>query len=494
MLIPAVSPRGHRHSQHILPPRLRRHLCTRMSWTGFGTCTIERPLLRYSRRPRLEGTVGPCAWMGVVVATSESRPREVAQGVSPTGRVDQRAASWLPRMSWVVPTLGLGTLLLYASQFSAQEMVSVVATGVMVLGAGILVGGLLGFLFGIPRTLQGGGPPADRGSVDATDAREPAYLVNTNLEQISDWLTKILVGVGLIQLGKIGSGSGRLVDFLAGGLGGLPSSRVLAAGLVAYSTVAGFLTGYLLTRLYLTPAFKRADVEGLRSRVEKAEKVSRQAQEAAEEAGRKATSAVRDVLALGLVDRQLNPKPGDQPVSQEELSEALEAATPALRAQAYLRAQRQREASWKTNPAIMERTIPVFRALIASDSDGRYHRNHADLGYALKDKRPPDYAAAEAALTEAIRLRDSRHNPGWRIYEFNRALCRIMSDENLAKREPASDERRSAVIDDLRAALSRDPPRQLVERVVGNEQPWKQWLEANATSLDELLPSVETAE
>jgi hypothetical protein len=432
--------------------------------------------------------------MGAVVATPESKPGEVAQEVGPAGRVDQRTASWLPRIAWVVPTLGLGGLLLYALQFSAQEMVSVIATGVMVLSAGILVGGLLGFLFGIPRTLQGGGPPADRGSVDATDSREPAYLVNTNLEQISDWLTKILVGVGLIQLGKIGSGSGRLVDFLAGGLGGLPSSRVLAASLVAYATVAGFLTGYLLTRLYLTPAFKRADVEGLRSRVEKAEEVSRQAQEAAEEADRKATSAVRDVLALGLVDRQLNPKQGDQPVSQEELSEALEAATPALRAQAYLRAQRQREASWRSDPSVMERTIPVFRALIASDSGGQYHRNHADLGYALKDKVPPDYAGAEDALTAAIRLRDSRHNPGWRIYEFNRALCRIMLDENRTKGAPASDERRSAVIDDLRAALSRDPPRRLVERVVGHEEPWKQWLETNATSLDELVPAVETAE
>jgi len=432
--------------------------------------------------------------MGAVVATPESRPGEVAQEVDPAGRVDQRAASWLPRMSWVVPTLGLGTLLLYALQFPAQEMVSVIATGVMVLGAGILVGGLLGFLFGIPRTLQAGGPPADRGSVDGTDVREPAYLVNTNLEQISDWLTKILVGVGLIQLGKIGSGSGRLVDFLAGGLGGLPSSRVLAAGLVAYATVAGFLAGYLLTRLYLTPAFKRADVEGLRSRVEKAEEISRQAQEAAEEAGRKATNAVRDVLALGLVDRQLNPKPEDQPVSQEELSEALDAATPALRAQAYFRAQRQREASWRTDASIMERTIPVFRALIASDSGGQYHRNHADLGYALKDKRPPDFAGAEAALTEAIQLRDNRRNPGWRIYEFNRAQCRIMLDQNFAKREPASDETRSAIIDDLRAALSRDPPRQLVERVFGHEDPWAQWLEINATSLDELTPAVETAE
>jgi hypothetical protein len=31
-----------------------------------------------------------------------------------------------------------------------------------------------------------------------------AFRGNTNLEQISDWLTKILVGVGLTQLGRVG--------------------------------------------------------------------------------------------------------------------------------------------------------------------------------------------------------------------------------------------------------------------------------------------------
>src|SRR5205085_11890184 len=38
-----------------------------------------------------------------------------------------------------------------------------------------------------------------------TDAVEtgPLQSVNTNLEQISDWLTKILVGVGLTQFGSL---------------------------------------------------------------------------------------------------------------------------------------------------------------------------------------------------------------------------------------------------------------------------------------------------
>ena len=39
---------------------------------------------------------------------------------------------------------------------------------------------------------------------------EIAYRPNTNLEQISDWLTKLLVGACLVQLSAIRTG---LIDF-----------------------------------------------------------------------------------------------------------------------------------------------------------------------------------------------------------------------------------------------------------------------------------------
>ncbi len=54
-------------------------------------------------------------------------------------------------------------------------------------------GFLVGFLFGIPRVLQG---------EDVLPGQQPEYRqrVNTNLEQISDWLTKIIVGLGLVEL------------------------------------------------------------------------------------------------------------------------------------------------------------------------------------------------------------------------------------------------------------------------------------------------------
>jgi hypothetical protein len=57
---------------------------------------------------------------------------------------------------------------------------------------------IIGNLLGIPGTLtdEATGPTGGNQTLAATRAR---YRVNTIPEQISDWLTKILVGVGLTQ-------------------------------------------------------------------------------------------------------------------------------------------------------------------------------------------------------------------------------------------------------------------------------------------------------
>ncbi len=69
----------------------------------------------------------------------------------------------------------------------------------------LAAGGIMGFLFGVPRVFQNDGsrssaePNADRdnpsGHPPEPTPSMPTYRmqVNTNLEQISDWLTKIIV-------------------------------------------------------------------------------------------------------------------------------------------------------------------------------------------------------------------------------------------------------------------------------------------------------------
>jgi uncharacterized membrane protein len=98
----------------------------------------------------------------------------------------------------------------------------------------IAAGALTGFLFGVPRA----NPAAARGP----------YLHNTNVEAVSDWLTKILVGVGLVNMQAIGA----FVDRMAGDLGpALATTKAFATGLIVYFFVVGIIQGYILTRMFL---------------------------------------------------------------------------------------------------------------------------------------------------------------------------------------------------------------------------------------------------
>jgi hypothetical protein len=148
--------------------------------------------------------------------------------------------------------IGLLPIGLYSSTFTGGTASSVFSLALLIGLAALLGGGLVGFLFGVPRRLQEthvGNDPANQ-----------RYEGNTNLEQISDWLTKILVGVGLTQILQIPTQVQRLTAFLAPALGNQSSSQIFALGLLGYFSVAGFLIGYLSTRLLLGRAFIEADL------------------------------------------------------------------------------------------------------------------------------------------------------------------------------------------------------------------------------------------
>src|SRR5438552_4060746 len=92
----------------------------------------------------------------------------------------------------------------YAAQLGfTSATVEVASVALMLAGACLLGGGLLGFLFGLPRTVQDVGQRNSTTSGLPSEPQNVSYHANTNLEQISDWLTKILVGVGLTQIGQL---------------------------------------------------------------------------------------------------------------------------------------------------------------------------------------------------------------------------------------------------------------------------------------------------
>lgn len=134
---------------------------------------------------------------------------------------------------------------------------------IIVAFACILLGGLLGFLFAIPRLNKNYTPPEDHD-------RSTKYLPNTNLEDVSDWLTKIIIGVTLTQLGKIPGYLQNVVDYLIDNSGlmlQLDSAGPFLIALIIYSFIAGFIIGYFYTRIYLPNLFSIME-ENKRQKVE----------------------------------------------------------------------------------------------------------------------------------------------------------------------------------------------------------------------------------
>jgi uncharacterized protein YneF (UPF0154 family) len=167
---------------------------------------------------------------------------------------DARRAGIAAFIFAIIAVVGLA---LYSSQYLCsqsprlQVFLDVLGRGMLIACASFLVGVLLGFIFGIPRALQS--QAQNQGDAGLT------YHVNTNLEQISDWLTKIIVGVSLVELGRVPELFGKLGAYLSTCLGELCKSPIVAVVVVVLFVVLGFLAGYLLTRLYLTGAFRRAE-------------------------------------------------------------------------------------------------------------------------------------------------------------------------------------------------------------------------------------------
>lgn len=120
----------------------------------------------------------------------------------------------------------------------------------------LAIGSLFGIIFGIPREAADEPP---KGYV----LRAPGLRANTNMEEISDWLTKLLVGAGLVELKSLPGSLGLAAKYVAASL--LPAARSeaalesIAASIIIYFAVEGFIGGYLVTRVFFQIAFARSD-------------------------------------------------------------------------------------------------------------------------------------------------------------------------------------------------------------------------------------------
>ena len=127
----------------------------------------------------------------------------------------------------------------------------------LIAGAFYGVGGLTGFLFGIPKMIQNNHIEAN-----SLGENESNVAHNDNLVQISDWLTKIIVGVGLTQLNyiapalyEVGKKLGTtILGFDHRGNDDFGTNTSIA--IILYFTILGFMMVYTWTRLHFYRVLK----------------------------------------------------------------------------------------------------------------------------------------------------------------------------------------------------------------------------------------------
>lgn len=211
------------------------------------------------RRPSQISLVGTCDDVRQVrdLAVSDCRRKRKTQPMStdpapervnPPGRF-----SWLHRFTYVTTWLTLlafgmllgGTAWIWIYAFSTPgSHWSYVAVGMLTALAALLTGFLAGFLVGVPKIVSSG-------QVHLSDR---AFSPSTNLSEISDWLTKLLLGAGLVSLSHLGGPIGKLINEVAGGLHGpasdaaaIQAAKVTAGTIMVAFTVLGVLGGYIVT-------------------------------------------------------------------------------------------------------------------------------------------------------------------------------------------------------------------------------------------------------
>ena len=154
--------------------------------------------------------------------------------------------------------LGFGLLVLALASMQRPNVAAAISTASVALLSALMCvagGAFFGLLFGVPRQNK----PDDSGS-----AIEP----NNNLEQVSDWLTKMIVGITLVQfdaiIAKVKVVARQINDAMLGCPPQCADNYAMGLAVIGFFTVIGFLMMFLWSRIYLLE-----EVNKLRTRIAK---------------------------------------------------------------------------------------------------------------------------------------------------------------------------------------------------------------------------------
>ncbi len=394
--------------------------------------------------------------------------------------------------------------------------------------ASIAAGGVIGFLFGIPHTTSSNstngsnssdnsGNPTNSESSNNTNNDKSNFKPSTNLEQIADWLTKIIVGVGLVEIHKIIDRFNQLCISLGNVLkSNNPSEQngsLVVGSIIVLFSILGFLLVYLWTYLYLIKIQESLSKKDVYDIIK--------------------SQAENDKKAIDLASAQLSLKDDEKDYPVNDLAAAFKCASASVLSDIFKDAVNMRKRAWTDIKTIdakksdydklseeekakipapddvankkakdqlrskIKRTIPIFQALIQINNNFESPRNYAELAFSLKDSQDPTiegdstsfYKNALDNLTKAIKLFKSNDEiTNKAIIYFNRAWCNIKLDPNY-NTAPSTKDIKDAIIADLQLSITEAKASDKIDRIskmITDDPVVKNW-ENNNGSVKEIL-------
>lgn len=153
------------------------------------------------------------------------------------------------RITWLL--LFTLVLILAGVTFWSKDPV----TGSLVVVASSGVGALLGLLFSIPKRVA----IPEQSAGTSQPAKGSLLIANTSLEEVSDWITKTIVGAGLVswnvllhRLDSAGLDVGQAI------VGPVPAARACGVALILAAAVHGGICAYLWFSRYLPKEWQDA--------------------------------------------------------------------------------------------------------------------------------------------------------------------------------------------------------------------------------------------
>jgi hypothetical protein len=317
--------------------------------------------------------------------------------------------------------IGFTGVVLTASRFDHWQdglVARAIGYGTLVAGSFFVSGVLIGYLFGLR--------PA---SVSVSQSSNPRANPHTNLEEIADWLTKLILGAGLVELTNLERPIAQFAKFVATGVDPFPphengpqASAAVALSIMCFFAGSGLLYGYFWTRYELAIV---------------------------------SDSEVADSPALALVERWLNQPTITSKQDRVDMMTAVRCASAADKARIFQQTEQYRKPSTRE---VNDRSLPILEALVEADLQEVFHQYRAGYAMALMGKtRDPgdsdDYLSrALKLLGAAIRIRDRSGEKGSKEYELARAVCKICLDPNFKEGQQSSAVEEQSITADLDSA------------------------------------------